>query len=673
MAPLQLTDSITSVPLVGPSYGKKLERLDIHTIADALHHYPVKYLDRSQVTPIADVIAEEKLTVSGELTHFKNIVTRNRKQIQQATVQDETGFIDITWFNQPFLAQSLKVGEQYAFSGKVKTYRNKLSLQSPDFERLDPNRKVSIHTGRLIAVYPETAGVSSKWLRSRIDHILHQTEITDPLPESIRLDYQLLPLSDALLTIHQPESEANLKAARKRLAFDELLILQLYGSLKRQHSKIKRVKQILRWDSTTIKDFIGLLPFKLTRCQTKAIDEILSDLKGKQPMNRLLEGDVGSGKTVVAAAAMMAVKQAGFQSVLMAPTEILAQQHYQSLGQFFKDTDVSLGLYTASNKAQETADVLIGTHALLYKVERFNSVALIVIDEQHRFGVEQRAQLEQLGNQPHRLTMSATPIPRTVALTLYGDLGVSILDELPKARKPVKTWLVPEPKRLKGYEWIKQQLALGDQLFVVCPLIEKSSALMLEGVRSATEEHRYLQGIFSEYTVDLLHGRMKAAQKDAIINRFKNNQSQILVSTQVIEVGIDIPNATMMVIEAAERFGLAQLHQLRGRVGRGSKPGYCLLFTTNNEETKRLRSLTEVHSGFELAKIDLKLRGPGQVFGLAQHGYDTLKLARLTDSKLLKMTRDTAEAIVRSDPHLIQHPQFKTLLQPYLDQTWTAN
>lgn len=676
MSSLKLNDSVDQIPFVGDNYRKKLAKLNLLTVEDLLYHYPHRYLDRRQLNTIDEIQADQEVNLIAQVVKYDNIVTRNRKQLQKAVVEDETGKLEITWFNQPFLSRVIKINNTYSFSGKAKIFANKLTLSSPDFEWLGNEsyeKAQAVHTGKLVPIYPETAGVSSKWLRSRIDHVLKNLDWLDPIPAGIKKKHKLIELELALNWIHQPNAEDEIDQAKKRLAFDELFLLQLQGAIRRIRWHQSRTEHKLTWPEKEVDAFTKSLPFELTAAQKTSAEEILADLQRSRPMNRLLEGDVGSGKTVVAALGLYASYLSKTRGVLMAPTEILAQQHYKELVRLFGSSEVSVGLITGSSKSKPDADIMVGTHALLFQQDLFNQVGLIVIDEQHRFGVSQRAKLEKLATHPHRLTMSATPIPRTVALTLYGDLDVSIIDQMPQNRKPVKTWLVPEKKRQAGYKWIAEQIDKGDQIFVVCPLIDKSEAIMLEKVRSASQEYKYLQSIFPQYKLALLHGRMKSEEKERIISAFKSGKIDILISTQVIEVGIDVPNATIMIIEAAERFGLAQLHQLRGRVGRGDKPGYCLLFATDDANSQRLRSLTKYHSGFKLAEIDLKLRGPGDVFGVTQHGFDSLKVARLSDKKLMAATKTEADDLVKSDPELQQYPLLKLKINQLSEQDISAN
>jgi len=728
---LSLTDPITNIPLIGPNYADKLHKLNIHTVGDLLHHYPIRYLDRSQFTIIQDLKDGEIATIIAEVLDFKNIYTKFGKNLQQAKVADATGQIQITWFNQSFLSRTIREGEWYAFSGRVKDYHGRLTLQAPEHERVDENslsgwqrqgdpQKLpagkekfnqntksgspadaifggvsltgpagsqllpSLHTGRLVAVYPETAGVSSKWLRSRIKATLDTADITDHLAPATIQRYSLKPLSYSLTQIHFPESQDTLTLARHRLAFDELFFLQLEGTHKRHLLKQKQVSRLIQLHHQEIRHFIDSLPFKLTRAQHRATGQILEDLEKGSPMNRLLEGDVGSGKTVVAAIAAYATHLSGLKSLFMAPTEILANQHYRELTKLFAATNLSIGLRTGATKQIGEFDLTIGTHALLFdknlsgsqaparppkpkakEEEPPNNLGLIIIDEQHRFGVAQRAKLESLGDNPHRLTMSATPIPRTIALTLYGDLDVSIIDELPHGRERIKTWVVPSAKRTGAYRWIRDQIATQTaQVFVVCPLIDPSETDKLKEVKSARQEYDKLTKIFPDFKIGLIHGRLKSAEKNRAITDFKTRITQILVATPVIEVGIDIPQAAVIVIEAAERFGLAQLHQLRGRVGRGDTQSYCLLFTSTDTQTvsHRLTAMTRYHSGFKLAEIDLKIRGPGEVFGVMQHGFDALKLARLSNIKLIETTKEAATNIISTDPNLDHYPQLKVKL-----------
>lgn len=651
------------------SYTSRLEKLNIFTLYDFLFHIPFRYEDFSLISPIANVQAGEKVTIQGEVVEVKNIFTKHAKKIQKAVIKDETGEIEAIWFNQPFIPKVLHAGDRISMSGRIGTFTNKVVLETPEYESLGADNH-TIHTGRLVPVYPETHGVSSKWLRRQVFKLLqtnHQ-EIHDFLPDELRKKHAYPTLFEALQTIHFPNTFADITKAKERLAYDELLLLQL-NSLKRK----KDWQQILRGHAFSIdkhqqaiESFWNSLPFTLTNAQRNAVHEIFQDLASEKPMNRLLEGDVGSGKTVVAAIAMYVAYLNGFQSVLMAPTEILAQQHYATISKLLAPLHVTVGLATGSTKHYETrskeqgkktphdstfmildSHILVGTHAVLSKNINFDKLGLVVIDEQQRFGVEQRAIIREKGKNPHLLTMTATPIPRTVALTMYGDLDLSVLSEMPKGRKEIKTWLVPEEKRNGAYDWIRKQITETDsQVFIICPFIEESENM--QTIKAATKEFERLQKeVFPDLKLGLLHGKMKAKEKDAVLQAFKNKQFAILVATPVVEVGIDIPNATVIMIEAAERFGLAQLHQLRGRVGRGDKQSYCLLFTdSKNDQTRnRLQAMETSHSGAELAELDLKLRGPGDIYGTLQHGRYHLKVATFSDFILIEKTKNDAASL----------------------------
>lgn len=648
---ISLEKPITDLFMVGQAYAKRLAKLDIYTVKDLLYHFPSRYLDFSRVKPISQLAPGEIATITGQIIASQNIYTRRSKNIQKITIRDHSGQIEAVWFNQPFLIQSLKTGRQISLSGKVDVFANRLSLVSPEYELAKPTGM--IHTGRLVPVYPETRGVSSKWLRSRIAPLL-KLEIKEFLPKIILKKYALAGLGECLRNIHLPRDSKTLAKAQKRLAFEEMFLIQLAGLRRKQVWQQHQVNCRLKPKSAAIKQFISQLPFKLTSAQKRTTTQILADLTAAQPMNRLLQGDVGSGKTIVAAIAIYLVWLNQGKAALMAPTEILAQQHYQTLKELLQPLGMKLKLVTSSTAKTNTdqADLVIGTQALLHRSFETNQVSLVVIDEQHRFGVRQRNQLIKTAGSkslPHLLTMTATPIPRTVALTLYGDLDLSMIDEMPANRRPVKTWVVAPQKKSAAYQWIKTQInQQHSQAFIVCPLIEESEAETLQNVKAATIEFDRLKPIFRPLKVALLHGRLKAKEKQTIINDFQTGKTQILISTPVIEVGLDIPNATIMMVETAERFGLAQLHQLRGRVGRGDKQSYCLLFTDadNPSTIKRLRSLETCHQGARLAEIDLRLRGPGELHGLKQHGFFKLKLADFTDRVLIGQTREAAALII---------------------------
>jgi len=663
---MKLDSAVSKLPLVGPSYQRRLEKLNIFTIEDLLLHVPHRYADLSLITKINRAQPGEAVTVRAKLASIKNLYTKSFKNIQIGEIEDDSGKLKVVWFNQPFLVRNFKKGFVYSFSGKIDFFDRAKALNSPDYEAYEDGKK-TIHTGRLVPIYPETGGVSSKWLRSKISSALNalQSELEEFLPDDVLESYNLVGYKKAVNNIHFPENLSVSGEARTRLAFNELLSMHIKNLFKKESWNENKPTHELKILEKTYGEFVSSLPFILTNSQSKAIGEILNNLIKDKPMNRLLEGDVGSGKTVVAAAASFAAFVNGYQSVFMAPTQILAQQHFISLKSIFDKFKVRVALITSSDSKKDLGktDIFVGTHALIHRKVDFDNVALVVIDEQHRFGVEQRAHLvKKVGKTkyaPHVLTMTATPIPRTVALTLYGDLDLSVLNELPKGRRPITTWLVPEQKRIAAYDWIKKQIQDdGIQAFIVCPLIEESSVESMKQVRAATKEVETIQKLLPDLKIGLLHGRQKAQEKNEVLDSFKAKEINILVATPVVEVGIDVPNATIMVVEAAERFGLAQLHQLRGRVGRGEKKSYCLLFTemSGNKIRTRLSALQKSHSGFELAELDMKLRGPGEMFGLKQHGFTELKIASWQDADLISESKKLAEEVVENKP------KFKKLL-----------
>ena len=666
--PLTPQTPVADLFMVGKTYAQRLKKLNIQTAKDLLYHFPHRYLDFRLITPIAQVQPGETVTVQGKVLSCQNIYTSRGKRIQKAVVSDASGQIQVTWFNQPFLPKTLKPGLSVSLSGKVDLFGHQRVLVSPEYEVIKPDSR-PLHTGRLVPVYPETYGVSSKWLRSRIAPLVEKLvpQLKDFLPPSIRRKHQLLDLATALRQIHFPQDPIQARQARHRLAFDELFFTQLAALERKKAWQKKKTTHPLTVNQDQVLKFIASFPFKLTNAQKKAVKEILADLSRTTPMNRLLEGDVGSGKTVVAAVAIFVAFQNGFQSALMAPTEILAHQHYQTLKTLLEPFGVKIALVTSSQKKlpEPHPDLYIGTHALIYDKVQPQKLALVIIDEQHRFGVAQRSRLIQKGRSPHLLTLTATPIPRTVALTLYGDLDLSILDEMPQGRKPIKTWVVPPEKRAAAYQWVEKQITQQRvQAFLVCPLIEQSEKESMKDIKAATAEFERLKNQFPQLKLALLHGRLKAKEKQQVLTAFRDQKIDILVSTPVVEVGIDIPNATIMIIEAADRFGLAQLHQLRGRVGRRGQQAYCLLFSEsrNAQTLKRLKALTTVHSGPALAEIDLKLRGPGELYGLKQHGFVKFKLASFSDTQLVKATRQAAEEALKN---LSRYPQLQTALKDY--------
>ena len=633
----------------------RLEKLGIVKLQDFLFHVPFRYDDYSLISKIGQLQAGETVTVKGTVEEINNTYTRRFKTLQKATVKDETGSIDILWFNQPFLTKAIHKGDLISLSGKVDLDKHKLVMIAPDYEIVFNNQ--TIHTGRLVPIYPETRGISSKWLRRQIFKLLEEkAQLKDFLPDSLIKENHLMNLQDAVEKIHFPDNLDEAETARERLAFDELFDIQLAAIVRKKAWEKNVIKKPWNDFAGKADELIGTLPFKLTNAQKRAVKEILHDLSSPKPMNRLLEGEVGSGKTVVGAVAMYVAFLNGFQSAFMAPTEILAQQHFKTISELLSPFKIKVELATGASKPSADFDIAIGTHALVYKKVKFKKLGLVIIDEQQRFGVEQRTIIKEKGENVHLLTMTATPIPRTVALTMYGDLDLSILDEMPVGRKLVKTWLVPPEKRNGAYTWIEKQIIENkDQVFIVCPFIEESETMLT--VKAATKEFARLQNeVFPNLKLGLLHGKMKAAEKNIILKSFRDKQIDILISTPVVEVGIDIPGATIMLIEEADRFGLAQLHQLRGRVGRSGKQSYCLLFTSsvNDVTLERLKALETIYSGAELAELDLKLRGAGNIFGTSQHGRQVLKVASFSDFALIDKTKKEAEKIF---PEIEKYPQ----------------
>lgn len=635
---------LSKVPLVGPAYIKRLEKLNIFTSQDLLHHYPARYQDLTDST-------------IGTVVSSRNLYTRSGKTLQKIIVKTETANQELTFFNQPFLIKTL-------------TPETKISFFGNDYEVI--RGQELIHTHRLVPIYPETSGVSSKWLRSRIYYLLkNQPFPQDWLPPSIKTKYQLINLGQALFQIHFPKNQTEVDQATKRLSFDELFLLQLSSRERKKAWQKKSLSHQFSVDQEKVLNLIASLPFNLTLAQNRSLKEILSDLEKPLPMNRLLQGDVGSGKTVVAAIAAYVAYLNGFNTVLMAPTGILANQHLHTLQTILKSTGIKIELITASQKRKKelTANLYVGTHALLHRKLDNAKVGLVIIDEQHRFGVAQRSQLiSQSKLTPHLLTMTATPIPRTIAQTIYSDLDMSFIDELPLGRQKIKTWVVPQTKRLSAYRWIETEiLTHNSQAFIVCPLIEPSQKEAMQDIKAVTQEFNQLNSVFNKLKLGLIHGRLKNKEKNDLLKKFKSNKLNILVATPVIEVGIDIPNATIMVIENADRFGLAQLHQLRGRVGRSTQNSYCLIFTANKNQQvlSRLKYLETTNQGQKLAELDLKLRGPGDLYGLKQHGFLQLKLASLTNHQLITQVNQAVNSLKKIPKQLT--------IQLYASTTKTKN
>ncbi|PIR13820.1 ATP-dependent DNA helicase RecG [Candidatus Falkowbacteria bacterium CG11_big_fil_rev_8_21_14_0_20_39_10] len=848
---LTLESDIAKITRVGVTTAKRLKKIGLETVHDLLFYFPFRYEDFSRLEKISDLKAGQNANIVGQIELISNKRSpRKRMYITEALVSDETETIKVIWFNQPFIARNLKTGDKVSLAGKIEDDYGSLIMKSPIYEKITyippsplegegSGVRSAIHTQGIVPIYHLTSNITQKQIRFLIKQIINLSQkIPDWLPTEIKKSQKLADLSQALEKIHFPKTEDNIAEAKKRLGFDELLLIQLESQLIKKELESKQA-QPLKFREKETKKFVNSLPFKLTNAQRKASWEILKDLEKDKPMARLLEGDVGSGKTVVAVIAMLSAALSKKQAVLMVPTEILAQQHYDNITKLLKDFDIKIGLVTRSAKKMNyesgimnheskdkktqkkdpnslfiihNSQIIIGTHALIQEKIKFNNLAIAIIDEQHRFGVEQRKALlrinadtsgltrtdisenkllyedltykirgaifnvkKQLGlghkekiyqnalveefkklkinfdkeksieikydnkkvgayrpdfiienkiiletkklpfigkfekeqvwhylkgsdyklallvnfakddvhverfihsnkktssphqsasvsMSPHLLSMTATPIPRSLALALYGDLDLSIINEMPRGRIKISTHVVPEIKRQDGYNFIRQQIKDGRQVFVICPLIDISDKL---GVKSVKEEYKKLnEQIFPDLKIGMLHGKLKAKDKEKIMQDFLAGIIKILVSTSVVEVGVDVPNAAIMMIEGADRFGLAQLHQFRGRVGRSHHQSYCFLFTDNDQEKalKRLESLTKHHDGFELAKMDLKFRGPGQVYGTAQKGFPELKIASLFDYELMKQAQLEAKKIISQDPGLKNYPLLKEKL-----------
>ena len=671
-----LSAGVTVLPSVGTAQTRRLSKLGIQTIEDLLFYFPRRYDDYSRLKTIRELTPGEDVTIIVNIQRVNVRHLGGKRSLLKCVVSDGTGQLEITWFNQPYLEKQLQPERQIVLSGRVDQYLGRPTMNAPEWEPLDKDQvKDQVHTGRLVPVYPLTEGMSNRWLRRLLKQTLDHwaVRLADYLPTDVRERQQMLELGAALQGVHFPADEEELAAARRRLIFDEFLLLQL-GVLQQRQAWRQQKGRAIEIDRAALDRFIERLPYALTEAQTRAVAEILGDLATPIPMNRLLQGDVGSGKTVVAAAAALAAIHAGQQVALMAPTEILAEQHYTSICRLLEAVAVAgpmgarpaaVRLLTGSSSAAErvsvldelaggAADVIIGTHALIQEGVEFASLALAIIDEQHRFGVAQRNALRQKGYNPHILVMTATPIPRTLSLTLYGDLDVSIIDELPPGRQPIKTYIVTNRERERAYRFVQRQIEEGHQAFIICPLVEESEKL---DAKAVTAEHKRLQSeVFPTLRLGLLHGRMKSEEKEGAMRQFVAGDLDILVSTSVVEVGIDVPNATVMLIEDAERFGLSQLHQFRGRVGRGSAESYCLLLTSNasDEGWERLSAAAESSDGFALAEKDLQMRGPGDFFGTRQSGLPNLRLARLADVRILEVAREEAAGLLAADPELAQ-------------------
>jgi ATP-dependent DNA helicase RecG len=671
------TLSLGKVLRTNKAHLNSLGELGVRTAHDLLFFFPRTYEDKRIFSKVGDIRTDQSNNIKGILTNINHKRSGNGKLLTRAILSDDSGSIEVIWFNQPFLKRILHNGQEIILSGKARFAFGKTTLQNPIYEEI---KQEQAHVGRIVPVYHQTEGITSKWIREKLQPLIDEwvSHLEDLIPPEIIKSYGLMNFKNAVKEAHFPTNEKKLEQSKHRLAFDELFLLQLKALQKKWlWQNISEHEHKTMDIHPELGNLIKGLPFTLTKAQRISLKEILDDLDKPYPMSRLMQGDVGSGKTIVAGAALFNAIKHGYQTALMAPTEILAKQHFNTLNKLFKDYNFNIQFVSGSSTEKQKQEVLeklrngniqliIGTHSLIQENVNFKNLGLAVVDEQHRFGVRQRDILKKNGT-PHLLSLSATPIPRTLAMTIYGDQDLSIIDEMPAGRQTIITRIVGEEKRIDAYRWIEDQINKGRQAFVICPLIDESDVLE---VKSAIKEYEFLsEHIFPDFKIGLLHGKMKASDKEMIMSNFSNNKIQILVSTSVIEVGIDVPNATIMIIEGAERFGLSQLHQFRGRVGRGEHQSYCFLFTqSNSEESKnRLNAMVRHSSGFKLSEIDLNLRGPGEIYGVKQSGIPDLKMASLTDSQTIKIAREAAVKIINEDPLLEKYPQLRNNLSESQD------
>ncbi|MFC1956953.1 ATP-dependent DNA helicase RecG [Chloroflexota bacterium] len=695
---LESIDSpILVVKGISSNLAAKFNKLGVRTVRDLLYFFPNRHLDYSQRKYISQLAEGEEETIIANVWQAQQVYLGGRRSTE-AIVGDETGNVRVVWFNNPYLAKKLTTNTRVVISGRVSLFKGSYVFQSPEWELVGDDDL--IHTGRLVPLYPLTQGLHPRRVRKLMKVVTDQwaASITDFLPVAVKKRRSLLELPRAIGQIHYPEDEASKAQARVRLAFDELFLLQLGVLNKKRDWQETQPGKPFSLKKKVLDTFLSSLPFKLTPAQHKVLDELLADLGKPKPMSRLLQGEVGSGKTVVATACLLMAAANGFQGAFMAPTEILAEQHFTTIrkllsqigaeekeedsfyrysGLLPKPLTVALLIGDITKKRKQKlqqhilageVDIIIGTHALIQKGVEFHRLGLAVIDEQHRFGVAQRSALRQKGFNPHVLVMTATPIPRTLALTLYGDLDLSVIDQLPPGRQVVKTkWLKPG-QRASAYAFLHRQVGEGHQAFIICPLVEESE--IIQARAATTEYERLSHGVFPDLKMGLIHGRLAAAEKDRVMRRFRTGELAILVSTPVVEVGIDVPNATVMLVESADRFGLSQLHQFRGRVGRGQDQSYCMLLAQNPSEVgrERLDIIEKTGDGFQLAEEDLKLRGPGEFFGTRQSGLPDLKMAKLSDVPLLELARGEAIRLFEIDPRL-ENPEHE-LLKKELARVW---
>ena len=682
---------------VGEKKAEQLSKVSIQNIGDLLYYFPRRYLDRSTITKIAQLREGMDATVLGTVVRVG--LKKGRRNRFILIVTDGTGNLSCVWFQSlSYWNRMFKVGEWLALSGKV-GYFGGFQLTHPEFDRISSDGEGDfLHTGKIIPLYPSSeqlnkAGFDSRGFRRIIAAVIknYSDHLEETLPQKIIERNQLVPLQTAIQNIHFPESFSALNHARRRIKFDELFFLELLiAQRKRQFGEARGGIQFEKVGDK-VRALVEKLPFDLTEAQKRVLHEIRADMKSGRSMNRLLQGDVGSGKTIVALITMLIAVENGYQAAIMAPTEILAEQHYFNIRSLLEAIDIRVDLLVGDQKQSQRQEILeaivsgksniiVGTHALIQEAVDFHQLGLAIIDEQHRFGVMQRAALRQKGLNPDVLVMTATPIPRTLSLTVYGDLDVSTLDEMPPGRKPIKTYWRKDQSRSRIYKFVREKVAEGEQVYIVFPLVEETEK---SDLKAATESYKKLsEGFFAKYKMALIHGRMKAEEKEAVMAAFKSGEVRILVSTTVIEVGVDVPNATIMIIEHAERFGLTQLHQLRGRVGRGKKQSYCILVARppiTDDARIRLETMAATNDGFKIADMDLKLRGPGEFFGTKQHGLPELKVADVVaDIDILRKARDEAFRLVADDPHLRSTPDLGTrryFIKNYRDKydlAWVA-